>query len=685
MGTVSKRKLASEDPESVSQDVSPQSEISEHPLLDEKLTILAQTFENAPDGIQITDMSGHIVYANKAIERIYGFTPEEQRGKHVGEMNAEPGFADKHIIPSLRSTGRWEGELLVKHIDGRIFPVWLTTSVVKDGQGKPIALTGISRDIAERKRSDAALAESEEKYRKLMDLANDAIFVADAETGTLVEANQKGSQLIGRPLSEIIGMHQSKLHPPDKAELYRNIFREYVAKGQGVTVELLARHVSGRDIPVEISSSVFKLGEKVLIKGIFRDLTTRNRAKELSDNLNNINSIINSTLKISEVVDKVVSTSAVAIGADSAAFFLLEGDHWVLEQVHGPSPHEPGARIPYDMLNPPPRMAENPAPVAISDTYNDDRANNEMARKLGLRSLMYVPLVSNARVLGLLAFRYFTKKDEFTADEIDFCRKLGASVSLALENARLFSEQKNIANILQEALLVVPEKLSGIEFGHLYRSATESALVGGDFYDLFALEGDRVGIVIGDVSGKGLGAATLTSTLKHMIKGYAYEGHSPAVIMSKINIMAMNEMDPSTFVTAFIGILDTQSGVITYCCGGHPPPIIKRQNGDIDVLVTSCPAVGVLESLDAVDRQELIKEGDLITLYTDGVTEARCQKEMFGESRLLDFINGTGVLSAAETPQAILDELNGRCGCTLADDIAVVSLSLKNPADAGRT
>ena len=677
MATTSKRKLAADDPELVSQDASVQSENSEYSLLGEKLSVLAQAFENAPDGIQITDMSGTIVYANKAIERIYGFTPEEQRGKHVGEMNAEPGFADTHILPSIKSTGRWEGEVLVKHKDGRIFTIWLAAALVKDDQGEPIALTGITRDISERKRSDAALAESEEKYRKLMDLANDAIFVADAETGTLVEANQKGSQLIGRPLSEIIGMHQSKLHPPDKAELYRDIFMEYVAKGQGVTVELLARHVGGRDIPVEISSSVFKLGGKLLIKGIFRDLTTRNRAKKLSDSLNEISKTINSSLDADEILNRLVACSAGALGSETTVILLRQKSGWTVECGQNIPAEMIGSclndrQIPHVAL-----AATTQNPVVINDLESEGDFNTEFMKNTGIRSTMVVPLIVKDVVIGCKTFSYHSSAITFTSEQIDFAVKLGATLSLALENARLFSEQQRIASTLQKALLVVPEKLPHIEFGHLYRSASEAALVGGDFYDLFTLQGDRLGIVIGDVSGKGLEAAVLTSTLKHMIKSYAYEGHSPGAIMSKTNIVIMKETDSTTFVTAFVGILDTQSGVLTYCCAGHPPPIVKRQNGDIDLLDTSGLPIGVLDFLEPLDKQQLIKEGDLITLYTDGVIEARGASNMFGESRLIDFLRNTTKLSAAEAPGRILDELT-RCGYMLSDDLAVVSLSLDN-------
>lgn len=521
------------------------------------------------------------------------------------------------------------------------------------------------------------------KYRKLLEFANDAVFVAEVETGNIVEANQKASELVGRPLSEIIGMHQTMLHPPDLVDQYQERFKTRAAEGIGDTAEMVVRHAGGHDVPVEVSFGMLEVDGQRFMQGIFRDLTERNRAKELRDNLNEINSVLNSNLKITEVMDRVMSGAATTVGADSAAFFLDDGDQWILEKVHGQSPHKPGTRLSREMLNLPPRMVEDPSPVLITDARNDDRANKEMARKMGILSLILVPLVSDKRALGLLVFRYFTKQSEFSDEERDFCVKLGAATSLALENARVFSEQQEIAKTLQEALLVVPEQLPGVEFGHLYRSAADAAMVGGDFYDVFSLQGNRIGIVIGDVSGKGLDAAALTSMLKHTIKGYAYEGHSPGAIVVKTNLLAMKDMEVSTFVTAVVGVLDTESGVLTYCCAGHPPPIIKRQNGDIDLLETGNLPMGVFDIAEPPSKQQLIGEGDVITFYTDGVIEARCEGEMFGESRLIDLLQNTKELSATETPQRVLDELM-RCECTLSDDLAVVSFSLHNsPPVAG--
>lgn len=124
---------------------------------EEALKLFSEAVENAPDGVQITDTDGHIIYSNRAVEEIYGFSPEEFKGKHVNEMNVDPEFASKVILPCIKETGRWVGELMVKHKSGRGFPVLLTASLVKNSKGEPIAMVGIIRDITERKLAEEAI------------------------------------------------------------------------------------------------------------------------------------------------------------------------------------------------------------------------------------------------------------------------------------------------------------------------------------------------------------------------------------------------------------------------------------------------------------------------------------------------------------------------------------------------
>jgi PAS domain S-box-containing protein len=123
----------------------------------QRLHLFSFALATAPDGIQITTLEGRVAYSNQAVHAIYGFAPEELQGRHVNEMNADPTFATRVILPALAREGRWVGELDVKHKDGHVFPIWLTTSLVRDAAGKPVAAVGVIRDISERKRGEEEL------------------------------------------------------------------------------------------------------------------------------------------------------------------------------------------------------------------------------------------------------------------------------------------------------------------------------------------------------------------------------------------------------------------------------------------------------------------------------------------------------------------------------------------------
>jgi PAS domain S-box-containing protein len=124
-----------------------------------RLYLLSSALASAPDGIQITDLEGVIRYSNAAVRNIYGFSPKELTGRHVNDMNADPTFASRVILPALATEGRWEGELEVKHKDGHTFPIWLTTAVLLDARRRPAAAIGVIRDVSQRKRTEQELRE----------------------------------------------------------------------------------------------------------------------------------------------------------------------------------------------------------------------------------------------------------------------------------------------------------------------------------------------------------------------------------------------------------------------------------------------------------------------------------------------------------------------------------------------
>ena len=164
--------------------------------------------------------------------------------------------------------------------------------------------------------------------------------------------------------------------------------------------------------------------------------------------------------------------------------------------------------------------------------------------------------------------------------------------------------------------------------------------VGGDFYDFFLIDDNHLGFVIGDVSGKGISAAIYMAVARTMIKGIASQILDPAECLSKVNTMLIPESDLSTFVTVFYGVLDIESGVISYCNGGHNLPYLVRNNSTVvQVENTSGILLGKIEPFEFETKQIQCSSGDRIVLYTDGVTEAMNESnDMYDENRLVQYL-----------------------------------------------
>lgn len=239
---------------------------------------------------------------------------------------------------------------------------------------------------------------------------------------------------------------------------------------------------------------------------------------------------------------------------------------------------------------------------------------------------------------------------------------------------------EHIADVLQGALLSVPDELPGVEFGHLYRSATQATRVGGDFYDLFALDGDRVAMLVGDVSGKGLAAATLTSRVKDTIRAYCIEGDSPARALERTNNILMRSTDVTSWASVFLGILHVPSGRLVYCSAGHPPAAIRRTTAADGshtsfLLETTSPIVGAFEVARFKNEEEVLHLGDVLLMYTDGVIEARRGKDLFGEQRLLALLSDLDGIGTASIPGRIFASVLAYTSGRLSDDIALVALA----------
>ncbi|HZD60096.1 MAG TPA: SpoIIE family protein phosphatase, partial [Anaerolineae bacterium] len=445
--------------------------------------------------------------------------------------------------------------------------------------------------------------------------------------------------------------------------------------GERIRFEGEHRRKDGTVFPVEVIASVVEFGGHKYILALDRDITESKTAKKLSDALNQINTAITSTLDVSEIMQRVVSESAQALGSGTAGIALREEGYWVTKYVHGLPNLAVGSKIAEDEAVITQIAIETGKPVSIDDIYADKRVDQELMEKHGICAFMVVPIMLRGEAIGALSFSYY-RAVTFTDEQIDFASKLGTSVSLALENARLYESEKEVADVLQEALLVMPEEIEGTDFSYLYRSATRTARVGGDFYDIFELEHGKVGIVIGDVSGKGIEAATLTALIKSTIRAHAYEDKSPAVVIAKTNEAVKRGANLAVFITVVFGVLDVESGEFTYCSAGHPRAVIKRKTGEVVFLETSSPVIGAFLGVCFLDDKATLARGDILVLYTDGVVEARHDSSFYGEEGIVEFFKNLKPIPTKEVPQAIYGDVTKFASGKLSDDVAILAISL---------
>jgi PAS domain S-box-containing protein len=256
-------------------------DITERKRAEEELRLFSEAVEGALDGIQIVDLEGRIIYSNKVVEEMYGYSPEDLKGRHVNDMNVDPEFAGREIIPMILEAGCWAGELMVRHKGGREFPVWLTTSLVKDPDGEPIAMVGVIRDVTERKRMEEALRETSTRLQTLIDAIPDIVFFKDAE-GRHLLVNRAHERFSGYSLAEVWGKTSEDLMPPELAEQCRRSDEEMMREGRRFQTEEQATDKDGNRIILDtIKVPIYDEGGSAAgLVGVARDITWRKRAEE---------------------------------------------------------------------------------------------------------------------------------------------------------------------------------------------------------------------------------------------------------------------------------------------------------------------------------------------------------------------------------------------------------------------
>lgn len=260
--------------------------------------------------------------------------------------------------------------------------------------------------------------------------------------------------------------------------------------------------------------------------------------------------------------------------------------------------------------------------------------------------------------------------------ESDFLDRVAQDMAEVATGEEARSRDKRIAQALQSGMRNELQKVEGITAQGLYSSATASAFVGGDFYDLIRLPDRRACVIMGDVSGKGVEAASVSAAVKTALGAYAWEGLTPARMVRSLNDFLLGFSRVETFATLFVGLIDLVGATITYCSAGHPPAIIMRaRTQELESLDVQSGVVGAFHDMTYQDGVVPVEQGDMLVLYTDGTTEARDPEgDFFGEDGLRDMLVrecSRGFEGLTDRMIATLDRFTGN---NLEDDVALVAL-----------
>jgi sigma-B regulation protein RsbU (phosphoserine phosphatase) len=323
-------------------------------------------------------------------------------------------------------------------------------------------------------------------------------------------------------------------------------------------------------------------------------------------------------------------------------------------------------------------------PLLAEDIESGDArtCGAEWLQSEGFRGHAVVPLVVDSRSIGVLMID-MRKSRLWDQDEVRFLRLMANQAAIAIEQARLHREEIERQRLEQELAVgrqiqfsMLPEgrpAVPGWAFDAFYQPARQ---VGGDFYDFFELPGEpgRLGIVIADVADKGVPAALMMALSRAVIRAAALEDRGPAATLRQANQLILKDSRDSLFVTAFYAVLDTGSGRLTYASAGHNRPLwLRVGTGEVQELAARGIALGAIEEAELEERAIDLASGDVLVLYTDGITEAMdADGEPFGVGRLRQVVAAHPQASPEQVVAAVegaVSDFTG--GAPQSDDIAL--------------
>jgi serine phosphatase RsbU (regulator of sigma subunit) len=317
--------------------------------------------------------------------------------------------------------------------------------------------------------------------------------------------------------------------------------------------------------------------------------------------------------------------------------------------------------------------------ATFDPTLPDDDEQMLALLRLAPHAALTVPLKTPTRTIGAITFLLTDPARTFAPEDVAVARSLAARAGLHVQNARLYTERSRIAQTLQRSLL--PSRLPsipGLELAARYRAAGEQNEVGGDFYDAFSNGDGLWSAFIGDVSGKGAGAAALTSLARHTLYASALRSDDAVENLRLVNDAMRARGDESRFCTLVHLHVRPGDGeaLVTVTNAGHLQPLVVRRDGAVEEVRAAGTLLGVVPRPTFQQREVRLRAGELVLLYTDGVVELRGREPGFGARQLHETLRSKAGCSPATVVEAVERRAVELQGGQPRDDIAVLALAV---------
>jgi len=377
---------------------------------------------------------------------------------------------------------------------------------------------------------------------------------------------------------------------------------------------------------------------------------------------------------LTELFPLIMDLSVEAVLAGRGVLMTLDGEELNVRAARGE-----GFKISSTVRD---RVLKEKASLLVRDAQLDQGLREHMSIvEQKVRSMIAVPLQTNDRVIGLIYVDSPNAVREFTREDLNLLTVMANVAAIRIEHARLneieeaeraMAKDMHQAALIQERLLGSPPKLEGMDIA---AKTVASRAVGGDYYDFIKYPDGRVAIMVGDVAGKGMPAALLMSSLQARVHVVFEEPDGLAQKLTRLNKSTCANCPDNRFITFFTCIADPRTGHVTYANAGHNPPLVVRAKGGFELLEGAGGMIlGILPMAQYQEANVTLDPGDVLVLFSDGVTEeADPDDNQFGEERLANIVAELSNRPAAEIVQEVHRAVHAFTqGAPAADDITVV-------------